>query len=881
MQTNPPRLFLRFFRWFCHPDLQAYIEGDLMELYKERRSESGKRKADLKFIIDVLLLFRPSIIRPLGSSHRANHMAMFKNYFVISWRNMTRQKMYSAIKIGGLAVGIAACLLIALYVKRELSYDKHYANGARIYRILRVSSFHGNRSAGVHFPSPFASTLEEEFTEFEKVGHYNAVENFGAGSNEVRRAEVTESTHEEGFIYMSQGLLEVLEFQFLRGRPDRALTEPNSIVITKRIAQKYFRNEDPIGKLFILNNDEKRQYTITGIIKDLPSNSHLCQYNFLMTTAGKEMFPGENDNWSASNYISYVRIRPGTDVISLEKKLSLVIKKFFVPASKGNKEELEWLNSIHFKLQPVSEIHFNTENAFDWLNHGDVRYVWLFGIIAAFILVIACINFINLSTAKSANRAKEVGLRKVVGSQRFNLIKQFLTESLLFSLFAFLLGFALAAFLLPYFNDLLAQSLVFPWTEWWVIAVFLFGTFVIGIFAGLYPSFYLSSFAPIQVLKGNISRGAKNSTTRSTLVIFQFTVSIILIIGTIVIQRQMNYILSKKLGFDKEQILILQGTQTLKDDVVPLKNELAKLPAVKHVSISGYFPVEGSKRNGGRIWMEGMQEEDHARSQQWAIDHDYVKTIGLTIIEGRDFDIQVPSDSQAMIISESLVKALQLKKPIGTHLFNWLGEWTVIGVIEDFHFESLKQSIQPMALFIGGNANSMLVKVNTNDNPKMIESITKVWKQFSPHQPIRFTFLDQRYAQMYDDVKRMGTIFTSFAILAIAVACLGLFALSAFMVEQRGKEISIRLVLGASVRNIFKLLTQNFVGLVLISFVIAAPIAWYLMQKWLQDYVYKIEIGWEIFAVAGSIAVIIALFTVTYQSLRAAVTNPVNNLKSE
>jgi putative ABC transport system permease protein len=852
-----------------------------MELYNEKLNASTKQKADFRFIIDVLLLFRPGIIKPIGNHQSSNNIAMFKNYFVISWRSLTRQKMYSAIKIGGLAAGVAACLLIALYIQRELSYDKHYEKGDRIYRIVRVSEFRGDRSVGVHFPSPFAKSLEEEFTEFENVGHYNAVENFGAGSNEVRPVEVTESAHEDGFIYMSQGLLDVLEFKFVRGRPDRALTDPNTMVITETIADKYFHNEDPVGKLLIVNNDENRQYKITAVVKDLPSNSHLHQYNFLMTTSGKEMFAGEKDNWSASNYISYVRVRPGTDIGSLEKKLLLVIKKYLVPASNGNKDELEWLNSMHFRLQPVKDIYFNSEDIGDWLNHGDLRYVWLFAIIAGFILVIACINFINLSTAKSANRAKEVGLRKVVGSQRLSLIQQFLTESLLFSLFAFTIGFLLAAMLLPYFNQLLGQSLVFPWKEWQTFAVFLFGTVFIGILAGLYPSFYLSSFAPIQVLKGNVSRGAKNSATRSSLVIFQFTISIILIIGTIVIQRQMNYILNKKLGFDKEQVLILQGTQTLKNEILPLKNELMRLPAVKHVSISGYIPVEGTNRNGGGMWLAGTPEEDQVNSQHWAIDHDYVKTMGLKIISGRDLNFQIASDSQAMIINESLSRALKLNDPIGAHVFNWLGEWTVIGVVEDFHFESLKQSIRPMGLFIRRNANSMLVKVNTNDTPAMIESITKVWKQFSPHQPIRFSFLDQRYAQMYDDVKRMGSIFTSFAFLAIIVACLGLFALSAFMVEQRGKEISIRLVLGASVKSIFTLLTQNFMALILISFVLAIPIAWYLMQKWLQDYVYKIELGWEIFAVAGFLAVLIALFTVSYQSLRAAATNPVNNLKAE
>jgi putative ABC transport system permease protein len=880
---NPPRLFLRFFRWFCHPELKATIEGDLIELYNEKLNASTKHKADFRFIIDVLLLFRPGIIRPIGNYQPSNNMAMFRNYFVISWRSMTRQKMYSAIKVGGLAAGIAACLLIALYIQRELSYDKHYAEGDRIYRIVRESTFKGEHGIGVHFPAPLANALQEDYPDFEKVGHYNDGEYFGAGSNELRRAEHPESTHEEGFVFMNQPLLDILELHFIQGSPEHALTEPNTIVITRRKAVKFFPGEDPLGKLIILNNDDSRLFKVTGVIEDFPTRSHL-HYDFLMTLAGREFSPGEQTNWRNSNYIDYVRVRPGTNIPAVEAKLAAVLKKYFLPytlKSGADAEEIGWLNSFSFKLQPVKDIYINREGINDSLEHGDIRYIWLFGSIAGFILLIACINFINLSTAKSANRAKEVGLRKVVGSARGNLIRQFLTESLLYSFFSFALGLALAYLLLPYFNNLIAKSLNFPWKEVWLLPVLVSAAILVGIIAGLYPSVYLSSFKPVHVLKGNVSRGSKNSTTRSLLVVFQFTVSIVLIIGTIVISRQMNYILTKKVGFDKEQMLILQGTHTLGDNIVVFKNELVRLADVNHATISGFLPVSGSKRNNGGMWKEGMPEEDRVSSQHWAVDHDYIKTMGFTIIDGRDFSFEIPSDSQAMIINKSMVTALGLDNPIGEHLFNWKGKWTVIGVVEDFHFESMKQTIQPMAMYIGRSPNTISVKVNTADMASAIQSISKLWKKFSPHQPIRFTFLDQRYARMYDDVKRTGNIFTSFALLAIVVACLGLFALSAFMVEQRGKEISIRLILGASVKSIFKLLTQNFIALVLISFIVAVPIAWYLMQKWLQDYVYKIAIGWEIFALAGALALMVALLTVSYQSLRAAATNPVDNLKSE
>jgi len=809
---------------------------------------------------------------------------MFENYFKIAWRNLVKQKMYSLIKVGGFAIGIAACLLIALFIRQELSYDMHYPKRDRIFRILRTSTFNGETSKGVHFPAPFASALQEDFMELEKVGRYNQVEFFGAGENELRRADQIESAYEERFIFMDQSLLEIFQLPFISGNPKRALAEPNSILITKNKADKYFPHEDPLGKILILNNDEKRQYTVTGVIQDLPPTSHL-QYDFIMTLSGREFYEGEQTNWRNSNYPTYVLLRSGTDVGQLEKKLSSVIEKYFLPGvvEAGGADEVEWLKSITFQLQPVNEIYLNLDDIEDNLSHGDVRYIWLFGSIALFILIIACINFINLSTARSANRAKEVGLRKVVGSLRSSLIKQFLTESILFSFFSFALGLLLGWFALPYFNLLLAKSLSFPWNEWWLFPILGAGAITIGVLAGFYPSFYLSSFRPVQVLKGNVSLGSKNSATRSVLVIFQFTISIVLIVGTFIIDRQMDYILNKKVGYDKEQVLLLQGTHTLNEKITTFKNELLRVPGVNHVTISGYLPIVGTKRNQNQFFNEGEKKgmDETVGAQRWEVDHDYIKTLGLQILKGRDFSIEINSDSQAVVINRSMAKALNLDDPIGKIITNGWGKWSVIGVIKDFHFESLKDNIRPLCLQIGRSNNTVSVKVDTRDMAAMIRSVSKVWKEFSPNQPIRYTFLDQSYARMYEDVRRMGRIFSSFALFAIVVACLGLFALSAFMVEQRNKEISIRLVLGASVNSIFRLLTMNFIKLVIISLIIAIPISIYAMQEWLKDFAYKIEIGWEVFVLAGVLSVLIAMLTISYQSIRAALMNPAGNLKSE
>ncbi|MBT1699868.1 ABC transporter permease, partial [Fulvivirgaceae bacterium PWU4] len=408
------------------------------------------------------------------------------------------------------------------------------------------------------------------------------------------------------------------------------------------------------------------------------------------------------------------------------------------------------------------------------------------------------------------------------------------------------------------------------------------GALIVGFVAGLYPSFYLSSFRPAQVLKGNVSRGSKNAATRSVLVVFQFTVSIVLIAGTFVINRQMNYILTKKTGFDKDQVLLLQGAHTLQEQIIPFKAELLRVPGVKSASISGFLPVAHTSRNGSPVWLEGQTKEaSSVGCQQWRVDHDYAETLGLKIVEGRDFSYAIRSDSQAVVINSTLAKALNLKNTVGARVTNGRKTYDVIGVMEDFHFESLRQNIEPLMLVIGRSPQTVSVKVSTADMPRLIEAVSEVWKTFSPNQPVRYTFLDQSYARMYDDVDRVGRIFSSFAVLAIIVACLGLFALSAFMVEQRSKEISIRLVLGASINNIFSLLTVNFLKLVVISLVIAVPISLYMAQEWLKDFAYRTEIGWDIFVFAGVVSLLIAVLTISYQSVRAALMDPVKSLRSE
>ena len=505
----------------------------------------------------------------------------------------------------------------------------------------------------------------------------------------------------------------------------------------------------------------------------------------------------------------------------------------------------------------------------------------MFAAIACFIIVIACINFINLSTAKSANRAREIGLKKVAGAQRNTLIKQFLTESMLFSFFSIVLGILLAWALLPYFNMVSARSLVIPWSAWWFAPGILVSVVIIGLIAGLYPSIYLSSFMPIQVLKGELSRGSKNSILRNSLVIFQFTASIMLIISTIVVHSQMYFISNKKLGYNKEQVILIQGANTLNKEVKNFKNELLKHSQIKNVSVSDYLPVTGTKRNGNTFWIDGKQNaESGAVGQFWIVDNDYIKTLGMKIIEGRDFNPAMPSDSQAVIINQTLANKLNLKDPIGKRISNG-GTWEVIGIVEDFNFESLRDNIGGLCMHLGNSPSIISVKVNSSDIENTIAYISSVWKSFSPDQPIRYTFLDERYAKMYEDVKRLVNIITGFAILAIIIACLGLLGLSAFMAEQRTKEIGIRKAMGASIGSITRLMTKDFIKLVGFAFVIASPVAYWAMSKWLQDFAFHINIGLPEFVMGGLAALFIALFAVSFQSIKSALVNPVNSLRKE
>lgn len=810
---------------------------------------------------------------------------MLKNYLITAWRSLLKQKFYSIIKITGFAAGIAACLLILLFIQHELSYDKHIPNSNRVYRVVGEADQNGKRSSGISFPAPMAKALKNDYPEIEAAGRIMYNKLFGGASNQIRRPEEINNNYEEGFCFADSSLPGILGIKMIYGNRQQALAAPNSVILCKSLAQKYFPNQDPTGKTLVFNDNTKDLITIGGVMEDFPANSHLQQYRGFISLAGINFWNGEQETWNASNYGIYLQLRPGVNIESFNNKMTTgILDKYVIPAMKadGQTNAEDNVKGARLVLQPVTDIHLQSFSIDeDHVKHGDIRFVWLFAGIAVFILLLACINFLNLSTAKAANRAKEVGLRKTVGSGRTGLIAQFLTESILHSFLSVMLAVVLAVLTLPVFNKAAGTQLSIPWSEWWMAPLLIAFTVVLGVLAGLYPSFYLSRFKPIAVLKGNLSSGNRNKGLRSTLVVFQFTVSIILLIGTMVVYNQMQYILNSKIGFDRDQVVLINGANALRNRTNAFGDELRKLSFVKNVSVSDFLPVAGTKRNGNTFWPEGkLNSGQGVTGQHWVVDENYISTLGMKLAAGRNFSKEMPTDSQACIINTAMAEQLGYTEPLGKKITNGQN-LTIIGVVDNFYFESIRQKVAPLCLVLGSSNSMISIKMNASGIKEAMASITATWKKFMPHQPLRYEFLDESYAAMYTDVKRMQNIFTGFSILAIVVACLGLFALSAFMAEQKQKEIGIRKVLGASVPGIAALLSRDFIKLVFIAVVIASPVAWWAMNKWLQDFAYRINISWWVFVLAAVSALLIALFTVSFQAIKAAVANPVKSLRTE
>ncbi len=807
---------------------------------------------------------------------------MIKNYLKVALRNLWKNKSFSAINIFGLAIGIGTCLLITLFVLDELSFDKFNKKSARIYRVNVDLKFGGADQKFAVACAPLAFTMVKDYPQIE-----NAVRFRNYGPSVVKKGN--QNIHEQNIIFTDSTLFDVFTIPMLSGNPKKALTEPNSVVISESIAKKYFGKTDVLGKQLLFDN--RKLYAVTGVIKDIPENSHF-HYDFFISLAADPF--SREDNWLSFNFNTYLLLKQGTDPKVIQAKFDEILKKHVFPQAESimhiTADEFKKSgNYINLNLTPLTDIHLNSDRIGELSANSSIQTVYIFSAIAIFILLIACVNFMNLSTARSANRAKEVGVRKVLGTQRSNLIQQFLTESVLLSLIAFIIALVISLLLLPFFNQLASKQFTLsPFAHPLLLPVLFMFAVAVGLLAGSYPAFYLSAFKPIEVLKGKLGAGFKSSYFRSSLVVFQFFISIFLIIGTIVIYRQLNYIQNKKLGFNKEQVLTIKNTYVIDKNVEAFKDEVLKLPGVKSATVSGYLPVPSS-RSDNPFFPEGEIDNKKAVAMQnWSIDYDYVTTLGMEILKGRNFSREFSTDSNGVIINETAARLFGYQNPIGKKISKLIDitsaatkNYTVIGVVKNFHFASLRENISALCMVLDKSTDAVSFRLSTDNIAGTVKNAEAIWKKLAPGEAFSYSFLNEDFNAIYASEQRTGKIFIVFALLAIFIACLGLLGLATYAAEQRTKEIGIRKVLGASVSNIAGMLSKDFLKLVIIAAVITFPVAWWAMNKWLQDFAYRINISWWIFMVAGLAAVLIALITVSFQAIKAAVSNPVKSLRTE
>ncbi|KAA9349947.1 ABC transporter permease [Larkinella humicola] len=808
---------------------------------------------------------------------------MLRNYLKIAIRNLRKQRGFTFINIFGLATGLACCLLITLYVVDELSFDRFHEKADRIYRINTDIKFGGNDMHMAVSPDPMGPTLLKDYPQVE-----NFVRIHGRGTFLVKQTGQTNSLRENDIMYADSTLFDVFTLPLVVGNAKRALVEPNTVVISESAAKRHFGNQNPIGKTLLFDN--AFTYRVTAVMRDMPTNSHFHTDFFVCMRSDNY----EWGRWLSNNHQTYILLKEGVDPQRFSQNFETIIQKYVGPqAQEFVGTTIDQLrksgNRIDYSLIPMPDIHLRSKQNIELAPNSDIQYVYTFSAVAIFILLIACINFMNLSTARSANRAKEVGVRKVLGSVQRQLIGQFMTESVLMAILAMGLALVIVALTLPFFNDISSKQLTIDHLFMpQFLPVLLALPLGVGLLAGSYPAFFLSSFRPISVLKGKINLGLKSAGLRSGLVVFQFMMSVILIVGTMVVYRQINFIQTTKVGFNRNQVLTINEAYALGKQTQAFKDEVRKLPGVTNGSVSGYLPVP-SNRSDSPLFPEGQREQSKAVStQQWGVDYEYIPTLGMELKEGRNFSREFGADSTGIILNETAVKVFGFKDPIGKRVWRMLDDegkvfktYTVIGVVKNFHFESLRQNIGSVALMMDPNQGAVSFRLSSQDIPALVKQIEAKWKQMAPGMPFSYSFLDDSFDAMYRAEQRVGQIVLTFSVLAILVACLGLFGLAAFMAEQRTKEIGVRKVLGATTASIVGLLSKDFLRLVLIAILIASPIAWYGMNAWLKDFAYKIDVPWWVFVLAGTVAVFIAFVTVSFQSIKAALMNPVKSLRSE
>ena len=810
---------------------------------------------------------------------------MFKNYLKVALRNLWKNKVFSAINIMGLSAGLAVCLLIVLYVKDESGYDKYYAQSENIYRLDADIFFNGTQFTSAVAPAPLAPTLKKDYPQ---IVQYTRTRNFG----DIMVKKDNQNIQNHNAVFADSTFFQVFSLPMISGNPLTALNEPHSIVIDETTAKKYFNSTNVLGKTLYVDNSTNCK--ITGVIKDVPLQSH---FHFSFIRPIQDTYHSDQDDWLSNNYASYVLVRPGVTQAVLQEKVNATIDHYL---SKQLEQVLHTNagdlkkggNHFIYPVMALTDIHLHSNKSYEFEVNGNVAYVYIFSVIAIFILLIACVNFMNLSTARSANRAKEVGIRKVAGSLRSNLITQFLTESVLMSFLSLFIALGIAALLLPLFNQLAGKQMsVVTLFSTRLLPLMVVLIIVVGCIAGSYPAFYLSSFQPSQVLKGSIAKGFRNSWLRSGLVVFQFFISITLIIGTIVIYNQLRYIRSREIGYNRNQVLVINNTDALDNKIKTFRQEMTKISGVESAAVAGSLPTDISHNQNGWFRDPLLDAKQVTIMTDFYADQHYIPTLGMRMASGRNFSQDFPTDTTAVIINETAAKLLGFKNPLNQKLYRPNGyasngnftskEFHVIGVMKDFNFSSMHDKVGPLILELGEDYGRIAMRIDTRNIPVLISQVQNKWNNMAPGQPFSYTFLDADFNKIYNAEQRTGKLFISFAIFAIFIACLGLFGLVTYAAEQRIKEIGIRKVLGASVQEIVAMISKDFVTLVLIAFLIAFPVAWWMMNKWLQGFAYRINISWWVFVLAGLLTIAIALVTVSFQAIKAAIANPVTSLRSE
>ncbi|MDQ6482493.1 ABC transporter permease [Dyadobacter sp. LHD-138] len=880
---KPPRWADWLLGRLCTPDMLETIQGDLLEEFHYRLKLYGLRKARWRYGLEVLGFIKPQFIRKSSSefsSHPYFSFDMLNNYFKIAFRNLRNSKVYSAINIFGLALGLATGLMIILYMADEWRVDKHHADSDRLFRVClatpteKWSALAGPVASGLKqdFPEVAVSARILKFSGFEEV-----LLKYGEGSS---RKEF----FEQNAYYADSTLFEVFNYDFKFGSANRALNLPNTVVLSEKVAEKMFGNENPVGKVVKIGLAFGTfDYNVTGVFRD-NNKSHINAHLLLsMQNTDIGGWVTEQRNWAVNNlFHTYIKLLPGADVKSFEAKLPE-----FLSRRGGNDLKAMGISKSLF-LQPVTDIYLKSNIGNELSPNGSITYLYIFGSIGIFILLIACINFMNLSTARSEKRAREVGIRKAMGAYRESLILQFLGESMIMSLLALLMALGLTVILLPSLNNLIGKQLQLfndPLLLIWMSVV----TLLTGLFAGLYPAFYLSSFRPVSVLKGKVLRSLAAIALRKGLVVFQFTISIILILGAVVAWQQLSFIQNQNLGFDKGQKLIipLKSAKTSANYSV-LKNELLRDPRVVSVSAGSVHP--GVETMEDLLFYKENQTVQQAIDIHFAtVETEYIETLGFSMVAGRPFSKEFGGDSSSIILNEAAVKKLgfDAATAIGKRLYYEFGnarrEAQIIGVVKDFNFESLHTAIRPYALttFITQKHQYLIADVRQGDYPKLISDFEKLWKKIGSDTPFTYSFLDQDFQRRYEKDQRTANIIAYFTFIAIVIACLGLFGLATFSAAQRTREIGVRKVLGASVAEIAGMLSKEFLVLILLAILIASPIAWFGMHRWLQDFAYKTEIKWWIFALSGLLTTVLAILTVSWQSIKAALMDPVISLRSD